>query len=164
MTGGNIKFRTELLSSDATEVKKIIESTNFFRPDEIAVAVEIIEESIIKGAESGYEFIFAETEKHVIAYVCFGLIPCSLVSYDLYWIATDKDFQKEGVGKKLLAMTEEFVKNAGGRSIYIETSARPEYEPTRIFYLRNGYELLVQMKDFYDVGDDKVIYRKTIIQ
>jgi len=40
-----------------------------------------------------------------------------------------------------------------------ETSGRPLYEPTRQFYLKNGYELEATLREFYGSGDDKLVYR-----
>jgi len=157
-----IILRSELKPGDPDAVRDIISSTGFFRPDEVEVAVELVEERLTKGRESGYEFVFAELDGRVAAYSCFGLIPCSLVSWDLYWIATGKDFQNHGLGKMLLARTEEIIRKAGGKTIYIETSSKPLYEPTREFYLRNGCTIKVSMEDFYDEGDDKIVFCKKL--
>ena len=48
------------------------------------------------------------------------------------------------------------------RQVYIETSNREQYAPTRGFYLRCGYRQEALLKDFYAVGDDKVIYGKVL--
>ncbi|HUS86242.1 MAG TPA: GNAT family N-acetyltransferase [Bacteroidales bacterium] len=162
MNNEDIKIRTEVRPGDRSAVEKIVTSTGFFRSDEIKVAVELIEEKLTQGDGSGYEFVFAEIGDQVAAYVCFGLIPCSLISYDLYWIATDKDYQKKGLGKLLLEKTEDIVRAGGGKAIYIETSSRPLYEPTRVFYLRNGYQLKARLEDFYDISDDKLIFFKRL--
>ena len=42
----------------------------------------------------------------------------------------------------------------------IETSSLPQYELTRKFYLKHGYEQHAVLKDFYTDGDDMVIFRK----
>jgi hypothetical protein len=46
--------------------------------------------------------------------------------------------------------------------IVIETSTRPQYEPTRGFYLRCGYELAASIADFYAPGDGKAMYVKRL--
>lgn len=162
MNSEEIKLRREVQPGDPDAVERIVISTGFFRPDEVKVAVEITEERLSKGTESGYEFIFAEKGGNICAFACFGQIPCSLVSWDLYWIATSKEYQNMGLGKILLKNTEEIVKAAGGKTIYIETSSKPLYEATRQFYLRNGCTLKVRMEDFYDIGDDKMVYIKKL--
>lgn len=162
MENNKIYLRTNILKQDVENVTEILSSTNFFRKDEIDVAIELVEETISKGKEAGYEFVFAEIDNKTVAYTCFGSIPCSVVSFDLYWIATHQDYRGKGIGKIILQKTEEIVKILGGRSIYIETSSKPLYESTRQFYLSNNYNLEALFEDFYDIGDGKCVYVKKL--
>lgn len=155
-----IHLRTQIAPSDERAVREIVYSTGFFRNDEIDVAVELVSERLDKGSDSGYEFIFAEINGKSVGYACYGLIPCTLVSFDLYWIATHNDFRGQGIGKLLLQEVEQAVQKSGGKGIYAETSSIPKYEPTRQFYLKNGYLEKVRFEDFYAVGDDKLVYVK----
>ena len=157
-----IGFRRKILDADKTLVDSIIRSTGFFREDEIAVAVELVEERLCKGAESGYEFIFAELNGKTIGYSCFGLIPCTLHSFDLYWIAIHKEYMGRGIGKLLIKETETDIRELGGQGIYVETSSRELYTPTRVFYEKNGYSQKATFENFYDNGDHKVVYVKYI--
>lgn len=158
----NITFRSTVHSKDPSIVESIVLSTGFFREDEIPVAVELVEERLKNGIESGYEFLFAETEGKTVAYSCYGLIPCTLHSYDLYWIVTHKDYMYRGIGKRLLQETENAIKTAGGHGIYVETSSKDQYTPTRAFYEKNNYLLKARFKDFYDTNDDKCVYVKNV--
>lgn len=157
-----IGFRRRILDTDKALVDSIIRSTGFFREDEIAVAVELVEERLCKGAESGYEFIFAELNGKTIGYSCFGLIPCTLHSFDLYWIAIHKEYMGRGIGKLLIKETETDIRELGGQGIYVETSSRELYTPTRVFYEKNGYSQKATFENFYDNGDHKVVYVKYI--
>jgi GNAT superfamily N-acetyltransferase len=158
----NITLRFEASPSDPKAVEEIVVSSGFFRPDEVPVAVELVTERLEKGTESGYEFVFAEVGGRTAAYACFGLIPCTLYSYDLYWIATHNDLRGSGLGKAVLKAVEEAVAALGGKAIYVETSYLPKYEPTRVFYLKNNYLEKARFEDFYDDGDDKVVYVKRV--
>ncbi len=155
-------FREEVKEPDIQHVREIVESTGFFYDYEVRVAVELVEERLAKGLESGYYFIFAEQAGKVVGYSCFGAIPCTQGSYDLYWIAVHKDSQAQGIGKMLLKKTEGSISRLGGRGIYVETSSRPQYEPTRQFYLHNQYQQEALLKDFYAPHDHKVIFIKRI--
>jgi ribosomal protein S18 acetylase RimI-like enzyme len=155
-------LRTEVKLSDIEAVREMVRSTGFFRDDEVDVAVELVQERLDKGPESGYEFIFADVDGRAVSYACFGLIPCTLVSYDLYWIATHEEFRGKGLGKIVLREVEKSIEALGGRGIYVETSSLPKYEPTRAFYLKNNYPEKARFEDFYADGDDKVVYVKKI--
>lgn len=156
------QLRQEPLPSDSQAVREITLSTGFFTPEEIEVAVELVEERLTKGVSSGYHFIFLEREGKPAGYACFGPIACTTVSYDLYWIAVHADFQGCGYGRLLLEESEKAIQQMGGRRVYIETSSRAQYEPTRAFYLRCGYRQEALLEDFYAPGDSKVIYLKVL--
>ncbi len=156
----NLAFVTGVRSSDREDVRRIVAATGFFRPDEVEVAVELVDERLAKGEASGYHFIFAEIGGSVTGYACYGPIACTRGSYDLYWIAVEPDRQGRGIGQALLRETERQIQQRAGRHIYIETSGRPQYAPTRAFYRRGGYQAVAVLPDFYDHHDDKVIWRK----
>jgi ribosomal protein S18 acetylase RimI-like enzyme len=158
----DITIRTEVKSTDPECIREIVTSTGFFNEAEIDVAVELAEERLEKGENSGYEFLFLEFEGKTVAYSCFGLIPCTKSSFDLYWIATHADFRNRGLGALLLKVTEETIKKLKGSGVYVETASRAQYLPTRQFYEKNGYTLKAQFEDYYDKGDDLVYYVKKI--
>ncbi|HPG30705.1 MAG TPA: GNAT family N-acetyltransferase [bacterium] len=160
----NIKFRYDTKESDIKIVLDILKSTGYFYDYEIEVAGELVEERLKSGVKSGYYFAFAEDESGtMLGYSCYGHIPCSVSSYDLYWIAVHKNFQRYGIGKIILLKTEELIKSLNGTQIYIETSNSEKYLSTRNFYLKCGYIQEAALKNFYGPGDDKVIYSKNII-
>jgi D-alanine-D-alanine ligase len=155
-------FRSEVRPSDALAVRRIIAATEKFRPAEVDVAVELVEERLAKGAASGYEFVFADDGEQVVGYTCFGRIEVTVASFDLYWIAVDPHVQSRGLGKALLLKSEEAIRAAGGLRVYIETSGRPDYWTTRSFYEACGYRIEARVADFYAPGDDKVLYVKAL--
>lgn len=155
-----LTLRDTVRDDDRDAVQQIVAATGFFRSDEIDVAVELVDTRLKIGDASGYHFIFAEKDGNVVGYACYGPIACAIGSYDLYWVAVDPACQGRGIGGLLLKEVERRIEQEGGRHIYIETSGRPQYEPTRTFYEHCGYELAAVLKDFYDTSDDKVIWRK----
>ena len=157
-----LSLRREVRNEDPCRVESMVRSTGFFREDETAVAVELVVECLQKGPESGYEFLFAEVGGETVAFSCYGLIPCTLNSYDLYWIVTHRDFMNRGIGRKILGETENLIRESGGTGIYAETSSKDQYAPTRAFYERNNYLLKARFENFYDLNDDKLVYVKYI--
>ena len=153
-------FRRTLKKSDPETVREIVKSTDFFNDEEIDIAVELVDEYLYKGIESGYLFIFVESEKKTMGYSCYGKIPGTKNSFALYWIAVHEKYRNQGLGKLLLQETEKDIFNQGGHGIYVETSSRAQYVPTRMFYENNGYLLKTRFEDYYDEGDDLVFYVK----
>jgi len=156
-------FRYEVLPEDASRVSELLSATGFFYPDEIDTAISLIEERIARGPLSGYFFVFCENGSELIGYTCFGPIPCTQSSYDVYWIAVSPEFHGRKWGRKLLAETERLITEAGGTHVYIDTSGRSQYVGSRMFYEHCGYRAGATLPDFYGPEDGKVIYQKSLI-
>lgn len=166
-------FRTEPAPHDPAAVREIVASTGFFHDFEIQVAVELVEERLSRGLASEYYFLFADdVSRRTIGYACFGPIGCTVGSFDLYWIAVHQDHRGRGLGLELMGRAEEAMRTAlpgpgggslsPGRRIYVETSSKDKYEPTRRFYLKCGYAEEARFRDFYADGDDKIVYVKSL--
>jgi GNAT superfamily N-acetyltransferase len=157
-----LRYRNEVRPEDRQAIRAILESTGFFYPEEIAVAEELVEERLQRGPASGYHFEFAEAGGQVAGYTCYGPIACTKASYDLYWIGVHQGHRRAGLGRRLLARVEEQIRRLGGQRVYVETSSRAQYDPTRAFYLACGYRLEARLEDFYAPGDGKVIFLKVL--
>jgi ribosomal protein S18 acetylase RimI-like enzyme len=159
----DFRFRDEVRRSDIDAVAQMVAATGFFTPGEMAIAIELVEERLQKGEASGYLFLFAEqTSGLVVGYTCYGPVPATQSTYDLYWIAVRPECQRSGLGRELLARTEGAVVGLGGADLYIETSSRALYGPTQSFYSRAGYRLAAEFPDFYAAGDGKLVYVKRL--
>jgi ribosomal protein S18 acetylase RimI-like enzyme len=163
MNISRITYRQQIKPSDLDAIARIVESSSFFSAAEIDLACELAQEKISEGNACSYQFLFGEDEDFVWGYTCFGLIPATAGSYDLYWIAVDNHLRAKGVGKQLLKKTEDIIHNEGGKHVYVETSSRHQYQSTHRFYEDCGYIKEAFLKDFYAEGDSKVIYSKVII-
>ena len=158
----NLIYRQQIQHSDIEAIADIVKSSGFFSAEEIDIALELAEEKLTQPHDSSYRFLFAEDKKHVVGYTCFGLIPATSGSYDLYWIAVDEQLRGAGLGKDLMKKTEKIIYDLGGKQIYAETSSRHQYQPTHNFYESCGYQKEAFLKDFYIEGDSKIIYVKTL--
>lgn len=155
-------LRKKTNENDIENVREIVSSTGFFSEEEVSIAAELVEERLDKGEKSGYYFIFIEIEGKTVGYSCFGPIPATKLSYDLYWIAVHNEFQNHGIGKILLNESEKEIDKLGGKRIYVETSGKGQYNSTRKFYLACNYKEEAVLKDFYAPGDAKYLYLKVI--
>ena len=158
----NLHYRQQILPSDPDAISRIVHSSGFFSTEEIALARELAEEKLAQGNACSYQFLFAEDKDRALGYTCFGLIPATCGSYDLYWIAVDEQYRSQGFGKVLMKETERIISNIDGRLIYVETSSRDQYKPTHSFYENCGYQKEAFLKDYYAAGDSKIIYVKTL--
>lgn len=155
----------KLQRNDKDRIRTILIQTDVFKPEEIDVAMELIDEFLDKPEQKDYDMYCAvDEERAVIGYLCVGPTSMTAATYDLYWIAVDPGAQRKGIGATLNHFCEDHVKSIGGRLIVAETSSQSKYSKTRAFYLREGYSVAATIKDYYDVGDDLVIFTKYLHQ
>lgn len=159
-----MKIRTNVRPDDPQRIRDIVTSTGFFYDHEIEVAVSLCEENLAQGEEqSGYFFVFADDDDgRTLGYACYGEIACTRQRYDLYWMGVHADARGKGIGKILMKETDKAIAARGGEIVYIETSSREKYLPTREFYIATGCVKEAELKDFYDNGDNKVIYTRRV--
>ncbi len=147
---------------DKAAVMRILEATPEFTPGEVIVAEELIDSYLSDPAESGYFILVAEVNSEVGGYICWGLTPLTEGTWDIYWIATAREKQGQGIGSALLLSVEARIKESRGRLVFIETSSKPGYEKTERFYRSHGYEVICRIPDFYAPSDDKLILQKRL--
>tara|TARA_A100001015_G_scaffold247916_1_gene285036 strand:- start:6206 stop:6667 length:462 start_codon:yes stop_codon:yes gene_type:complete len=147
-----------LNSDDVGKITDLVQECGNFRKDEIEIATELVQEHLNKGVSSGYEFLLLEKADLLGAFACWGPIPGSVRSYDLYWLAVAPDFQGAGFGTLLVKESIQQIFSQGGRQVFIETSSRDNYLSAQRFYQRQGAELMARLPDFYQIDDDKLIF------
>jgi ribosomal protein S18 acetylase RimI-like enzyme len=151
-----------MVAGEKTAIMRILRNTPEFRPSEVVVAEEVINSYLSHPRSSGYHILVAEDDSLVSGYICYGETPCTVGTWDIYWIAVAREKRGQGIGRVLSEKAETAIKKAGGRLAIIETSSTPLYENTRNFYLARGYETIACIPDFYLPGDDKLILRKVL--
>ncbi len=148
-----------LVEKDRARLLSMLIKTRAFTSAEIDVAMELIDIVLKDENQKDYEIdCMTDDQDQVIGYICYGSAPMTQGTFDLYWIAVDPDSQEKGVGSKLLAFLEKRVKTEGGRMILADTSTVPQYEKTRKFYLKNGFEEVAVIRDYYYPGNDRVTF------
>ena len=141
-------------------LERLTRATGLFRPEEVATAVELLDESL--GGDDDYRFLGAYAGDELIGYASWGPTPGTHGTYDLYWIVVDPASQGKGVGTQLLAAVETQLMADRCRLIVVETSSRADYAPTRAFYERRGYARAATLPGYYAPDDDLVIYLKDL--
>lgn len=158
-----IAIDDRVCASSRNVVREIVEASGRFTDEEVNLAVELVDDYLSRGKASGYDFLFARCGGGCAGFACFGRIPATRSSYDLYWIAVHPAFQRRGVGRHLLTAVESAVVRDGGSRIYLDTSGSAAYEQARGFYEATGYRREAVLADFYAPGDDKVIFAKELV-
>lgn len=147
-----------LTPADRPELAALLARIPQFKPDEVAVALELIDASLNDPA-SGYT-CFVAHDAALAGYICFGPTPMTAATWDLYWIAVAPALQGRGIGRALYEAFVAHMRAHGGRNIRIETSSKESYAATGGFYERLGFAIDGRLRDFYAEGDDLLIFYK----
>ena len=148
-----------LVEKDRVSLLSMLIKTRSFTSAEIDVAMELIDIVLKDQIQKDYQiYCMVDDQDQAIGYICYGPTPMTQGTFDLYWIAVDPGFQEQGVGSKLLSFLEEVVKAEGGRLILADTSTIPHYEKTQKFYLKNGFQEVARVLDYYHPGNDRITF------
>jgi ribosomal protein S18 acetylase RimI-like enzyme len=148
-----------LRATDRARLEDITRATGIFRENETAVALEVFDAAV--SGSPDYAALAADLVGQFAGWICWGPTPCTVGTFDLYWMAVDPAVQGAGIGSALLEEMERRIAGSA-RLIVVETSGRPDYQPTRAFYEARGYRVGGIIPEFYAPGDDQVVYVKSL--
>lgn len=83
-------------------------------------------------------------------------------TWNLLFITVRPDLRGQGRGAALLRYVEQTLIERGERLLLVETSGAETFGRTRAFYHKSGFDEEARIRDFYEAGSDKVIYRKLL--
>ena len=123
-----------MIRDDVPALKRVIDATGLF-PSEML-------DSMVAGFFAGEteELWFADDDGEPVA--CAYCAPERMTegTWNLYLIAVCPDRQGRGHGAAMMRHVERVLADRGGRLLLVETSGLDDFEPTRAFYRRIGYE------------------------
>lgn len=143
---------------DIPHLKNVIDSTGLF-PSELLD--DMIADYFNNPNSSDIWLTLELDEVPVVVAYC---APERLTSgtYNLYLIAVLKDHQGKGLGATMMQYIEQLLKKQGQRVLLVETSGLPEFESTRRFYDKSNYQRAAVIREFYQEGEDKIIFWKKL--
>ena len=163
MAAGDVMLR-DLRADDRAGIARVLESSGAFQAHEVAIGLELVDESLNPGPSTDYRWFVADRESKVVGFACFGPVPLTDGTFDLYWIAVAPEVRGTGIARLLDEAVTDDVRKLGGRWLLAETSSTPPYAPAHAFYARRGYRLLERIEDFYRPGDDRLTFGKRLDQ
>jgi len=150
------------IENDRQKIFSLVSEIKNFSAGEVELAREVIGEAFDL-ENSGYHLMVAVDQREALCgFICFGPVPITEKSWDLYWIAVSPRQARRGIGSQLLAAMENQLRAVEGIRVYVDTSSLAEYSAARSFYERHGYDVACVLPDFYRAGDDKIIFVKAL--
>lgn len=83
-------------------------------------------------------------------------------TWNLLAIGVLPDHQGSGTGAAMLRYLEDRLLDQSARILLVETLGTQEFDLTRTFYSKNGFTEEARIRDFYDAGQDKIVYWKAL--
>lgn len=139
---------------DLPQLKQVIDSTELFPSD-------MLDDMLAGYLEKKEECLWLTTDNaHAVAYCA----PEKMTegTWNLYLLAVHASQQGNGVGTQLLQRLEETLASQKARVLLVETSGNDEFDRTRQFYQKRGFVEEARIREFYQEGDDKIIYWKKL--
>lgn len=142
---------------DLPALKIVIDANELFPSD---LLDEMISDYFHNKDSNDYWFTYDDDKPVAIAYCA----PEKMTegTWNLYLIAVHPDYQRSGLGASLLHHIEQRLAARGERILLVETSGLESFEGTRKFYRQCGYNEEAKIREFYQAGEDKIIFRKSL--
>ena len=150
------------IPADQFPLLALARETGVFKPIEIDALEEVLNDYHTTNHAHGHRSITYEAAGEVLGFAYFAPAAMTDHTWYLYWIAVSKRTQARGIGGALLKFAEDDIRQRHGRILLIETSSLSHYELTRKFYIKQQYDEVAVVPDYYADGDNMVVYRKRL--
>ena len=146
---------------DADDLLEVATATGLFEPEQIGELAGMLASHF---ENDGIDDVWLTDEQDGkpigVAYVAPERMTDG--TWNLYLIAVHPEHQKKGRGKAILDHAEKLLTERGVRVLLIETAGTSEFDYVRSFYATRGYDEEARIREFYEAGVDKVVYRKAL--
>ncbi|MFN8816850.1 MAG: GNAT family N-acetyltransferase [bacterium] len=147
-----------VIRDDLPALKSIIDAVGLFPS---AMLDDMLRPYLTAAPDCRHRWITdGHSEPSALAF--FAPEPMTSGTWNVYLLAVDPRRQRTGRGTAMVSFIERTLARLGERIVLVETSGLPDFEPTRAFYRRIGYTEEARIRDFYRVGEDKVVFRKAL--
>lgn len=143
--------------SDLPDITLILNDTNLF-------PAEMLEEMIspfLLEPDGPEKWLVCEDDSgQVVGFCYYRPEPFAEGTWNLLAIGLRTEKQNRGYGSLLISAVE--LSLSTERVLIVETSGLEDFDATRKFYDKCGYDREATIRDYWADGDDKVIFRKSL--
>jgi ribosomal protein S18 acetylase RimI-like enzyme len=155
MTQSEFRFAT---IADIAGIQTVVSATDLF-------PAEMVEELITPILENGLEegiWLVGAFGGEVLAFSY--AVPEKLThgTWNMLALAVHPSCQNAGLGRAIVSRLEDVLVDSGQRMIVVDTSSDEYFAVARLFYQRLGYQKVARIPDYWDDGEDKLVYFKRL--
>ncbi|MGB6295962.1 MAG: GNAT family N-acetyltransferase [Rivularia sp. (in: cyanobacteria)] len=161
MTTSTVRIR-QAKPDDTDSIMNLAEAVGLFEGEELEELGGMLTEYFEGSLGEGHSWIVCD-DGGVVGVAYFAPEQYASGVYNLYFIAVYPKHQGKGYGAAIVNHVEKTLTEQKQRLLLVETSGLPNFEMTRKFYRKQGYEEEARIRDYYKAGDDKIIFRKALV-
>jgi ribosomal protein S18 acetylase RimI-like enzyme len=106
-------------------------------------------------------FLVAEVGGKVVGVMGYHVDPWKVPDiFWAVWLFVDIARRRQGVATRLYSVIEQELVARGCRKIYLDVGTKANYQAAIAFHLSNGFELEGYLRDFWEDGEDFLIFGK----
>lgn len=153
----NDKIR-EVIHSDLDSLKIVLDSCGLFPSEYLD---DMISDYFHNLDTNEIWFTYVENDSPISIGYC---IPEKLTSgtYNILAIGVSENHQRKGVAVEMMNFIEQKLKTIGARVLIVETSSDDAQIGARNLYQKLGYNQEAVIRDFWNEGEDKIVYWKKL--
>lgn len=147
---------------DIANLMALAEATGMFEQDELEAFAGMVSE-YFEGHLGADHYWVVDDEDGILAAAYYASEMMAHNVWNLYFIGVHPSARRQGRAEALLRHVENAVESREGRLLIIETSGSEQFELARQLYRKNGYDEEARIREFYRAGEDKVVFRKKLL-
>ena len=147
-----------ILKQDLTGLKSVLDNCELFPSEYLDDMID----DYLENPNTDHIWFTVEIDNTILSIAYCAPMKFTNGTYNLYAIGVHNDHQGKGIGKKMMSYLENELKSSGHRNLIVETSGKDALALTREFYDKCEYRREATIKDFWDEGDDKVVFWKKL--
>ncbi len=147
-----------ITKTDIGGLKQVVDSSELFPSEYLD---EMISDYFDNPDTQDIWFTYIDNNKQVAIGYC---VPEKFTdrTYNLLAIGVSKDTQRQGIASQMMNYIEQRLKENDGRILIVETSSDDAQIGARKFYNKIGYTQMAVIKDFWNDGEDKIVFWKKL--
>lgn len=149
-------------SADQPNMLTAIAASGLFPPDEMGGIADMLTDYFATPAGDEHHWIASHNNGTLVGVAYYAPERMTNGTWNTYLIAVHADYQGKGHGAALMAYIEADLTQRGERVLLVETSGLPSFDLTRAFYRKLGYDEEARIREFYNAGEDKIVFRKAL--
>ncbi len=140
------------------ELKKVVDSSGLFPSEYLD---DMIFDYLNNADTQDIWFTYIDSNIPTAIAYC---VPEKLTNgtYNLLAIGVSQNSQRNGVATEMMRYIEQQLKQKDGRILIVETSSDDAQIGARKFYEKIGYTQMAVIKDFWNDGEDKIVFWKKL--